>query len=55
MLFYPVTDANFDYTSYREFANGPWLTKPAMEWFWKAARCGCAEEGNGLAFSGIDR
>jgi acetyl esterase len=36
VLFYPVTDANFDTSSYREFANGPWLTKPAMEWFWNA-------------------
>jgi acetyl esterase len=36
VLFYPVTDANFDTPSYREFANGPWLTKPAMEWFWNA-------------------
>ena len=34
VLFYPVTDANFDNGSYTEFANGPWLTKPAMDWFW---------------------
>lgn len=36
LLFYPVTDAHFDKGSYREFAEGPWLTKPAMEWFWNA-------------------
>ncbi len=36
VLFYPVTDANFENRSYTEFANGPWLTKPAMEWFWDA-------------------
>jgi acetyl esterase len=36
VLFYPVTDANFETPSYQEFANGPWLTKPAMEWFWNA-------------------
>jgi acetyl esterase/lipase len=36
VMFYPVTDANFETTSYREFANGPWLTKAAMEWFWNA-------------------
>lgn len=36
VLFYPVTDANFDNASYQQFANGPWLTKAAMEWFWDA-------------------
>jgi acetyl esterase len=34
VLFYPVTDANFDTGSYDQFANGPWLTKEAMKWFW---------------------
>jgi acetyl esterase len=36
IMFYPVTDANFDTPSYQRFANGPWLTKPAMQWFWDA-------------------
>lgn len=35
ILFYPVTDANFETPSYKEFAEGPWLTKAAMKWFWK--------------------
>jgi acetyl esterase len=35
-LFYPVTDAGFDTPSYARFAEGPWLTKRAMEWFWDA-------------------
>ena len=34
VLFYPVTDANFETASYRQFAAGPWLTRPAMQWFW---------------------
>jgi acetyl esterase len=36
VLFYPVTDAGFDTPSYIRFADGPWLTKRAMEWFWDA-------------------
>jgi acetyl esterase len=34
LLFYPVTDARMDSGSYRQFAEGPWLTKAAMAWFW---------------------
>jgi acetyl esterase len=36
VLFYPVTDAGMNTDSYRQFAEGPWLTKRAMEWFWNA-------------------
>lgn len=36
LLFYPVTDAGMATPSYNQFANGPWLTKPAMAWFWNA-------------------
>lgn len=35
LLLYPVTDAAFNTASYREYADGPWLTKKAMEWFWQ--------------------
>jgi acetyl esterase len=31
-----VTDANFETGSYQQFADGPWLTKKAMQWFWDA-------------------
>ncbi len=34
ILFYPVTNADFDTPSYHQFAQGPWLTRPAMQWFW---------------------
>jgi len=34
LLFYPVTDANFETDSYNEFAEGPWLTREAMKQFW---------------------
>jgi acetyl esterase/lipase len=35
-LYYPVTDAAQDTDSYREFADGPWLTAKSAAWFWDA-------------------
>ncbi len=34
VLFYPVTDANFETQSYRDFATKHFLTRDAMKWFW---------------------
>lgn len=36
VLFYPVTDADFETKTYRKYADGPWLTRPEMQWFWDA-------------------
>jgi acetyl esterase len=36
-MYYPVTDAAQDTDSYREFADGPFLTANGMAWFWDAS------------------
>ncbi|MFD3299934.1 alpha/beta hydrolase [Aquipseudomonas alcaligenes] len=34
LLLWPVTDANLETASYNRFAQGHFLTKPLMKWFW---------------------
>lgn len=36
LLFYPVTDAAMDTYSYKHYADGPWLSKATMKWYWDA-------------------
>jgi acetyl esterase len=36
VLFWPVTNANFENASYDEFAGGHFLTRDMMKWFWDA-------------------
>ncbi|MBV8659573.1 MAG: alpha/beta hydrolase [Burkholderiales bacterium] len=43
LLLWPVTDANFDNASYNQFAEGHFLTRNMMKWFWDAYTTNPAE------------
>ncbi|WP_045234776.1 alpha/beta hydrolase [Deinococcus pimensis] len=49
LMFYPVTDANDQTASYETFADGPWLTRRAMQWFWDSYAPNETDRANILA------
>ncbi|GIG90913.1 alpha/beta hydrolase [Plantactinospora endophytica] len=49
VLLYPVTDANFDTASYREFGTGYYLSRDEMMWFWDQYLPDRAERSDPLA------
>jgi acetyl esterase len=48
-LIYPVTDRNFETSSYKENAEGPILTRTMMEWFWDHYLADESQAGDPLA------
>ena len=57
LLFYLVTDANLDTSTYQRHAEGPWLSREAMRWFWDSylPRPGTPVGGDRLTTAGIAR
>lgn len=43
LLFYPVTNAAFDTESYKQFAEGYFLRRDAMQWFWEQYTTGAQD------------
>lgn len=49
VMLWPVTDANFDSTSYKQYENGYFLTKNMMKWFWDNYTTNVSDRNNILA------
>ncbi|WP_409076290.1 alpha/beta hydrolase (plasmid) [Pantoea sp. C3] len=49
VMFWPVTDARFDDASYEQFAEGHFLTKNMMKWFWDSYTTSETDRNNILA------
>jgi acetyl esterase/lipase len=49
VLFYPVTDAAFDTRSYHDFAEGYFLRRDGMQWFWDQYTTSAQERADLLA------
>jgi acetyl esterase len=48
LLTYPVIAPEMDTQSYRDFADGPFMTRARMAWYWKQYSSGAAGQGNEL-------
>jgi len=49
VMLWPVTDANFDTDSYRQYENGYFLSRNMMKWFWDAYTTNESDRNNILA------
>ncbi|QZD33741.1 alpha/beta hydrolase [Acinetobacter lwoffii] len=49
VMLWPVTDANFDTSSYNQFENGYFLSKNMMKWFWDNYTTKASDRNNILA------
>lgn len=49
VMLWPVTDASFDTPSYRQFAEGYFLTRNMMKWFWDSYTTSAAQRQTLLA------
>ncbi len=49
VLFYPVTDASFETESYQQFAEGYFLRRDAMQWFWDQYTTNAGERAQSTA------
>ncbi|ULJ02802.1 alpha/beta hydrolase (plasmid) [Klebsiella pneumoniae] len=49
VMLWPVTDANFNTTSYNQYENGYFLTKNMMKWFWDNYTTNASDRNNILA------
>ncbi|MFT2798943.1 alpha/beta hydrolase [Serratia sp. N21D137] len=49
VMLWPVTDANFNSTSYNQYENGYFLTKNMMKWFWDNYTTSASDRNNILA------
>jgi acetyl esterase len=49
LLLFPALDPSMDTASYREYSDGPFLTRAQMEWFWQSYAPGLGARPNAIA------